>query len=274
MKLLVRLFDFYLDTSLHVAFSVVMLLWVTSHYLGISLDPKLVGFVFFATVSTYIFIKYVSAKGKYVLSALPYHRSIQILGLVCSGSGLWCLGYLNWSPELFLLLTALLLFTTAYALPLLPSNVNLRGFGLLKISLVALVWAGATVVLPVIHAQLDFSWDVGVEALQRFVLVVILMLPFEVRDMQYDLPELRTFPRRYGLGKTKIFGLGLVLVFFLLTFFKDGPREYEPITKGLLSVFLVCILWVTKEGRGRYFASFWVEAVPIFWGIALWLSGD
>ncbi|MEO1010603.1 MAG: hypothetical protein AAFX53_04805 [Bacteroidota bacterium] len=270
MKLLGRLFDFYLDSNIHVALSVVALLWITSFYLDIPMNAKLNCFVFFATVSAYFFIRYVSTRFKYYLPLQHNHRCLLIFAVICSGAGLWCSLSLYWSPSLFLVLALLFLFTAAYVLPVLPSNGNLRDFGLLKIILVALVWAGVTVILPIINAQLDFSWDMGIEVLQRFILIVVLMLPFEVRDMKYDPPGLKTFPRRFGLGKTRMFGLGFVAFFFFLTFFKDTPGEYEPMTKGILSVFLTFLLCTMKRGQGKYFATFWVEAVPIFWGTFLW----
>ena len=46
------------------------------------------------------------------------------------------------------------------------------------------------------------------------------MLPFEIRDMQYDSLKLSTIPQRIGVMKTKIIGV-FMLLFFLLEFFKD-----------------------------------------------------
>jgi hypothetical protein len=147
----------------------------------------------------------------------------------------------------------------------LPRSKNLRSLGGLKIFVVALVWAGATVSLPVIAAGRPVSWDVGVETLQRFLFVLILMLPFEVRDLAFDSAELRTLPQRFGVTGTKIIGACATLSFFLLALMKDSVDPSERISDGILFLILGILLGMTKKKQNRYFASFWVEAAPIFW---------
>ena len=51
--------------------------------------------------------------------------------------------------------------------------------------------------------------------------VVIAILPFEIRDMKYDSIKLATIPQRIGIEKTKIIGALLIVIIFLLEFFKD-----------------------------------------------------
>ena len=45
--------------------------------------------------------------------------------------------------------------------------------------------------------------DVWIEATQRYLYVVIAILPFEIRDMQYDSIKLSTIPQQIGIIKTK-----------------------------------------------------------------------
>jgi len=61
-----------------------------------------------------------------------------------------------------------------------------------------------------------------------------------------------------------------VLLFFFLTFLKDGITELELIAKGFLFLILGGLMAVTKRNQTRYFASFWVEFIPIFWWIVIW----
>ncbi|WP_282162349.1 hypothetical protein [Ulvibacterium marinum] len=140
-----------------------------------------------------------------------------------------------------------------------------------KIVPVALVWAGTTVVLPVWAAGSALSWDVWIETIQRLILVLILILPFEIRDMKYDPPELKTFPRRYGMVKTKTLGILLIFLFFFLTLLKDETTQLEILSKTLLSLGMGSILLITKKNQNKYFSAFWVEAIPIFWWILIWV---
>jgi 1,4-dihydroxy-2-naphthoate octaprenyltransferase len=152
-----------------------------------------------------------------------------------------------------------------YALPVLPQARKLRNLGILKILLVGFVWGGTTVILPYLAVEDQLPWDVHVEALQRLVLVLVLMLPFEIRDLAYDDPSLRTIPQRYGVKVTRNIGIIASLIFFVLTYFKDHYGLPELLGKAILTISLVVLLWKTRKEQGRYFASFWVEAIPMFW---------
>lgn len=271
MKWLKRIFDFYLDASIHIAFAVYALARITTQNLNITTNEDLNCFIFFGSISCYNFVKYGVEAEKYVLVAKPYHRGIQLLSLLALVLALYYAYFLN--LEIWIGTGVLVLLIGLYALPVLPKAKNLRSWGGLKIFIVALVWAGVTVVLPVLSANEDLSWDVGVETIQRFVLVFILLIPFEIRDLAYDQPELKTLPQKYGVTKTKIFAGFAILVFFFLTFFKDDLRIQEVVLKGILFLALGIVLFFTKRNQSKYFASFWVEAIPIFWyAMALGLS--
>ena len=72
-----------------------------------------------------------------------------------------------------------------------------------------------------IENKIELSSDVWILLLQRFVFVVVLILPFEIRDLSVDDKILGTLPQRIGVKNTKLYGLLLLMVFFFLEFFKD-----------------------------------------------------
>ncbi len=269
MKVLGRIFNFYLDASIHVALAILSLVWVTSSILNIPSDKNLFSFIFFCSIACYNFIKYGVEIKKYIRFGNPYHEYIRFFSFVCSGIATYHLFFLEW--ETILILGILGLFTGLYALPVLPGTRNLRSLAGFKIVPVALVWAGTTVVLPVWAAGSALSWDVWIETIQRLILVLILILPFEIRDMKYDPPELKTFPRRYGMVKTKTLGILLIFLFFFLTLLKDETTQLEILSKTLLSLGMGSILLITKKNQNKYFSAFWVEAIPIFWWILIWV---
>jgi len=263
MKALKTLFDFYLDASLHVALAVLSLAGVSFLLMGARPDAKLLGFIFFSVVVCYNFIKYGVEAYKYLVVSNAYQKIIQAFSFVSFGLALFLLVQLDaeiwWATGIFGLLSAL------YAVPFLPKARNLRSLAGLKIHIVALVWAGFTVLFPALDAHRPLDWDFWVLFLQRFLLVLVLIIPFEIRDLQWDSKGLRTLPQVLGVKKTRHWGIGLCLLFFALTFLKVDLHQGEVVLRLLLSVVLVLVL--AREGRygEKYFVSFWVESIPIFW---------
>lgn len=267
MNLLKRIFDFYLDASVHVALAVFCLVWLTGMLLGIEIDKNLAFFLFFITIASYNFIKYGLEAEKYILVANRYHKGIQFFSFIALGFGIYHAYFLT--RETWIGLAVLALLTGLYALPVLPNAKNLRSLSGLKVFPVALVWAGSTVILPVLQLEGVLNWDVWVEAFQRFILVLVLILPFEIRDLQYDSAELMTIPQRYGIKVTKAIGLVWIIVLFLGTFLKDDVRPFDLFVKTIICLTLVLVIVLSSKERQKYFASFWVEALPICW----WMIG-
>lgn len=258
-----RIFDFYLDASVHVALAIFSLLHITALTLNITLPSALYFFVFFGSISCYNFVKYGVEAEKYVLVATRYHKNIQFFSLGCLLVAVYHVFFL--SERVLIGLIFLTGITGLYALPVLPKHKNFRSLSGLKILIVATVWAGTTVILPALSQIGAVSWNVKVETVQRFLVVLILLVPFEIRDLRYDRPELRTLPQRIGIKGTKLMGISWVLLFFGSTFLKTHLEVLNITANAVLSIVLVAVLLGTNGSRGKYFSSFWVEAIPLFW---------
>lgn len=270
MRALRSVFNFYLDASIHVSLAIFSLVHITYITLEIVSYHHLLWFLFFGSISCYNFIKYGVEAKKYVLVAKKYHRAIQFFSIACLLLALYHAHFLNYNT--YMTIAILVLLTGFYALPLLPNAKNLRSWGGLKIFIVAAVWAGATVILPVLAVNQLLSWDVWIETLQRFLLVLILLLPFEIRDLEFDSPELKTLPQRFGVEKTKTLGLFLTLFFFAVTFLKDEFVVNEILLKLVIALSLAFVLRITNQKKSKYFTAFWVESIPIFWWVLLCLN--
>jgi hypothetical protein len=270
MRTLKSIFDFYLDASIHVALAVIAMAGVTFHLFGTSSDIDLLGFIFFSVIVCYNFIKYGVEAYKYLIVSNAYHKTIQIFSFLSFGFALYFFFRLDeriwWGTIILGLLSAL------YAVPLLPRAKNLRNLAGLKIYIVAFVWAGFTVLFPVLDAHMPLNWDFWIAFVQRFLLVLILILPFEIRDLQWDDKSLRTLPQVLGVQNTKKLGIGMTLVFILLTFLKDTIHPMEIGLRLVLAIVLVWVLVSDKKMQKRYFVSFWVEAIPIFWFFLFWVA--
>lgn len=265
-----HLFRFYVKASIHVAFAVLALLYLTFQYLNISLEKNLLYFIFFGTIPAYNMIKYGEEGQKYLFRRNTSQRSIQLVSFFALLISLFFGSFISFKTWIGVLTLGIL--AVVYAVPLFPQKRNLRNLGMLKIIIVSLVWSGTTVILPVLEAYNAITWDIWIELLQRFFIILVLMIPFEIRDLQYDPVELQTIPQRFGIRNTRIVGIFLCFLCFFMTFLKDDLSTIEIINKTLIALSLTALMIFMPKEQSRYFSSFWVEALPIFWALFLWVS--
>lgn len=275
METLKRILNFYINSSIHVALAVSALTWVTLIEFQLGFDKNLLVFVFFTTITGYNFVKYFGVAKFHHRSLAGWLKAIQVFSLVSFLAMVYYASKLN--NETLLLLTVCGLITFLYAIPLLPmtyfrdSQKNLRQISGLKIYVIALVWTFTTVLLPLINNEIILNTDVVITSAQRFVFVIVLMLPFEIRDLNYDSLKLATIPQKIGIKKTKIIGVFLLVVFFLLEYFKDELTENKVLS--VLIILFITLLSVifSNKNQSKYYSAFWVESLPVIWLIILLL---
>ncbi|MGB5377995.1 hypothetical protein [Muriicola sp.] len=272
MQWLEHLFRFYVKASIHVAFAVIAFMFLTVQFLNISLEINLLYFIFFGTIPAYNIIKYGVEGEKYLFRRNAAQRSTQLVSLL----GLLIALYfgLQLSLNTWKGILVLGMLAACYALPVFPKRKNLRNIGILKILIVGLVWSGTSVLLPVLEVQGKLSLDVWIELIQRCMTILVLMIPFEIRDLNYDPEELHTVPQRYGTRKTRIAGILISVICFLLTFMKDELSVFEISMKALILITMVLLMLFLPKVQSRYFSSFWVEGFPIFWAMVVRSSSD
>jgi hypothetical protein len=156
-----------------------------------------------------------------------------------------------------------------YTLPFFPNRKNARNWKGIKIYIVALSWVGATLILPILNAEIAITFDFYLKCVQRFVLIFVLILIFEIIDLQFDDPNLKTVPQQIGVKRTKIIGMLLLIVFYLLEFFKQNFVQKQLLVNLVLVFTILAFLIFSNENRSKYYSSFWVESIPIFWWILL-----
>ncbi|WP_248574861.1 hypothetical protein [Flavobacterium sp. H122] len=148
---------------------------------------------------------------------------------------------------------------------------NARNWAGIKIYIVAFCWAGITLLLPIINADLPFSHDVWLKFCQRFLLVIILILIFEIIDLKNDDLSLQTVPQKLGVEKTKLLNLFLLIPFYCLEFLKSDFRIIQLWINLMLIVVLAVFTLFASPKRSEYYTSFWVESVPVFWWLLVLL---
>ncbi|MGK0413795.1 MAG: 4-hydroxybenzoate polyprenyltransferase [Polaribacter sp.] len=267
MKVLKKLVNFYINASIHVAFAVFSFLKITEIYFDLSYDKNIDYFVFFGTITGYNFVKYAGVAKLHHKSLTDDLKIIQIFSLFC----FLVLCYFGYIISLKTLLFSIpfSVLTILYAVPFLSGlGKNLRQISYLKIMVVAIVWSGFTVLLPFVDSMQEIPLNTVFLMLQRFLIVVVLILPFDIRDVQYDSISLQTIPKKIGIAKTKRLGL-LLMIFSLILEYLFATESFVK-TPFMIFFFLVILLLMrAKTTQSKYYSSFWVESLPIVWWLLL-----
>ncbi|HEY4616611.1 MAG TPA: hypothetical protein VIH09_00265 [Flavobacterium sp.] len=258
-----QIFDFYIRSSIHVALSVYALVRMTHYMFHISADQPMANFAFFGTIVGYNFVKYdvlARAQKQQMRNELKIIAALSFCSLVA-------VGYYFFKLQLVtqIVSVGVLGLTLLYTLPFFPNRKNARNWAGVKIYIVALCWVGVTLVLPLLNAHVPLGFDFYLKCIQRFILVFVLILIFEILDLANDDPHLKTVPQQIGVKRTKIVGLLMLIPFYFLELLKNNFIQEQMIVNGILVVALSLFLAFANEKRSKYYTSFWVESIPIFW---------
>lgn len=257
-----RLLDFYINSSMHVAVAVLSFCALTAYEFNLNTSAAFYSAVFCASVSGYNFVKYFGLTKFYYRSLTTKLKYIQLVSVLSSiGFGYV---FFRLQPNSQLLFLILGVITFLYAIPMgMKMPHNLRSIGGVKIYIIALVWAMATVVLPVLESQQILVSDHWILVLQRTFFVIVLMLPFEIRDLDTDQLHLSTIPQKTGIPYTKIIGYAMLGDIILLEFFKLKFNQNRFLILVFSVVLLAVFLAKSTKNKSRYYTAFWVESVPI-----------
>ncbi|MFD2564967.1 hypothetical protein [Aquimarina rubra] len=263
MKTLKSIFSFYINSSIHVALAIAALVKLTFLKFEILGGNTYIYFSFVGAIVAYNFVKYANISKLYHRRLTKSMTGIKIITSVCA----LLFAYFGYQVSLdtWIYVFPFILLTILYAAPVFPNKKNLRSVSGIKIFIIGATWAGVTAFIPIIYAEGSFGIDMIIEIIQRFIFIVVIMLPFEIRDLQYDGKELETIPQKIGITRTKVFGSILLVIFLLLTAFKDDLYSTEIISTVAITIISLLFLWGTDKKQSEYFCSFWVESIPIMW---------
>ncbi len=267
MRFLKLIFDFYINSSIHVGLSCYALVRMTQHMFHIPVDEPVANFAFFGTIVGYNFVKY-DALAR--VQRLQMRKQLKTIALF-SFFALFLVGYYFFLLQRITQIVAVVFLsvTLLYTLSFFPNKKNARNWAGVKIYIVALCWVGVTLALPVLNADVPITSDFYLKCMQRFILIFVLVLIFEIIDLAKDDPHLKTVPQQIGVKRTKILGLLLLLPFYFLEFFKSNFDKNQLIINLILVMIISLFMLFANEKRSKYYTSFLVESVPIVWWLLL-----
>ncbi len=265
MQFLKRFFQFYIFSNIHVALGTYCLTKITLLTYGTTENTTPL-FVFCSTIISYNFIRFYRLKDitswflqwfEYSKTALYILVSLSIILIVPL--------LINIQIKAILWLIPFAVFTLFYGLPLPFIKKSLRSISGLKLFLIAISFAGVTVLFPLIQNNIEFTSAIWITFFQRFIFIVLITIPFDIRDLYIDKDSLNTLPQTIGVKKSKIIGVLFGLSFVLLEFFKQTIDANRLLTTLLISILGILFLINAKEKQSKYYCAFWVESIPVFW---------
>lgn len=268
MHLIQRIFDFYIFSNMHVALATFCLAKITLLTFGHQ-ENEAPFFIFFATIIAYNFIRlYVKIRFKSWFSSWLDANKNAVIFITLLSLALMTFAAFKLSIKALVSLIPFGLFTLFYVFPLkgiTRSAISLRMVSGFKIFLIAFCWAGITVLFPLINYGVNFSVDVWVVFLQRFLFVLVITIPFDIRDLGHDEDTLKTIPQVLGLQNAKRLGLLLLMLFLGLTFLRSSITPNQIRIELIIAVISLLFLIKSKATQSKYYSAFFVESIPIIW---------
>lgn len=273
MHFLRKILDFYIYSNIHVALAGFCLTKITLLKFGISGYLASV-FVALSIIVSYNFIRFFEIK----LDRLSWYKNWffkhKIYMLIVSVLASFLIGIIIFSNSFNLkslkILFPFVLMTLFYVVPLFKirnTEISFRNFPLIKIFSITIAWAGITVFFPLYEADYEFTSSVYIEFIQRFLILISITLPFDIRDVDVDPKSLKTLPQTLGIKKSKAVGYVSLLGVVCLEFFKKEYFNFDIYILVVVTLVTAILLRFSSAKKTRYYTSFWVEAIPILWFI-------
>jgi hypothetical protein len=276
MSFLKKIGTFYINAHIHVSLAASCMVFITGIVFRTAVLEVSI-FVGFSTLLSYNIIRFLKYKS-FVLnqnSSDWFERNkwkVWILMCVSFFGALYMLLFLETIALLVLL--PFVLIVMLYMAPVFPDGISkrtLRNLPFVKIFSISLTWSGVTVIFPLMNSGVTMDRVVWFFFLYQFLFVFIWTLPFDIRDIAHDAQGMKTIPQILGVKRTKRLGMILLILMSFLPFHFIENSVFVLVPTGLL--FLMVALWSSKVKQAPFYASFWVESIPI-WQFILFVCTD
>lgn len=144
---------------------------------------------------------------------------------------------------------------------------SLRDIPFLKVILISASWAYVTYWVPQWLQMKDIDIRHYLEAGLRLLLVIGLVIPFDLRDLKYDAPQLRTLPQVLGPRQAlqwAVFVFVLAQVWIVFSYF-IWAMPIGTALGWLLGLELgIALLQRSRQMATDSYVAWWVEGIPIY----------
>jgi len=253
-----------IDLHLWIALAAVALSYQTMLFANLEVDSTLLFIAFGGTLTSY-----------HLLNLYPFYPRSQ---------------YRNRRWEIIMLIFGLLILTISsvvagieimqfliipgtlillYILPLIPSikidnkklkilTISGRSFGWYKLVLIALVWTLVTYLMPALFAgnAINDSQVLLLCFLERFLFIIGITIPFDIRDRKADPLQMRTIAQQYGDFKSINLACFILLLSFIPLYM--GAQLLHTPAEALVATFsatiiTILIVYLSKFYNNNYY---------------------
>lgn len=261
---LFKILNFIVFSNLWIALSVASYAYLGSVWLKLDLNFQEVLLLFSATLVMYNFQRL------FKLHKGIHHPRIQwmerniigVYGLIVFGifGGFyisWTL-FLPFNTHIFeiTILSIVALTSILYATPFLHKKYSLRDIPYLKIHLIAFSWA-----LVLVIFTLEKSEHPLFLVLEKYLYVLAITIPFDIRDIHIDETDKKTIPQVIGQKKARILSVILLGLSWALAHI-NSEEKFVSIFFLYLSSLIFCA-WAHPKKHDLYF-SFLIDGLPVF----------
>lgn len=181
-----------------------------------------------------------------------------------------------WSPEWLTLTIPVILISALYPIGFnypFRSFTSLRNVPGLKLILISASWSYVTYLIPAFCFS-DAAVDIK-EFVFRTFLVAALVIPFDIRDKDLDMEKMKTLPQTVGENKSKYIAFACVLIYGIWKvsqyYFFQTIDLYLLVSWSMALIIASSLIPRMHTRRSELYCGFWVESVPVFAAITLFL---
>ena len=243
-----KIIDFYIRSSLLVAFAIFSFVKVVELSLNISSNVFLESAIFSGSVLGYTVLKYYEF---WKSTKFSIHKNKSVLGvtIVAFLTFIFCFFQLKFGFQIAFLQIFFLVVLYPF----------LRRFWFLKITIVSFCVTFVVSYIPTLDTIMLFFYDTILQV-KLFFMICALLIPFEIYDSQHDAITLQTIPQKFGVKKAKFLGYVFLSIFCILSLL----LRYE-ILDIVIAIIIGLFIRFSSTKNSKYYTSFWVESIPILW---------
>ena len=269
--------DFLLFSNIFISLCAVAQALVTYQLLNVKPEQNILALLFFATLAQYNFSILLSKPAKpqnspfrRVKWIFSHHRLMITLTIIAMLSLIPLVLLLSMPSQILLIFLGVL--SVAYALPIFSfhdKSFGLRNIPGIKLFLIAIVWSLSTVLLPIVEMENTVGFALSSRetillVTKRFLLVVAITIPFDIRDLFQDQSSaLKTIPVLLGEKKAYLF-CQIILSIYLVLLFLFTDRFDQNFIALSLTIFLAgWLIFKSNFAKDEYYYFFYLDGILI-----------
>lgn len=286
IKYFQRPLDFLLFSNVFISLGALAQGLVTYHLLGFEPNCVVLGFLFFSTLLTYNFSILIQQpknpetseyrRVRWIFRNYKLNFAITVIAVLVLIPLFFMLSFKSQLLNVFLGLLSL-----GYAMPIFKAKnrrYGLRNMPALKLFLIALVWSLSSVMIPFFEVQEAHQFSLSLQDLlilnfKRFLFLVAITIPFDIRDMFQDkMVELKTIPTIFGEKKAYLLCQLMLIAYVVLLFlFRDKGFDADFFGLALTAVLTGWLIFKSKWEKNEYYYFFYLDGTLILQFVMIWI---